>query len=310
MPVPFTLRQLEYFDAIASEGSLAAAAERCHVSASALALALDELESRLGVQLVIRRKGRGIEMAPAGARLLAPLRQLLAEADAFANEASQSAAALTGRLVVGCFPTLAPFFLPGVIDGFRRDHDRLVLEFVEATAPELHERVLQGRVDAAILYSVDVQSTLVFEPLRSYRPYVIVSWDHPLAERGVVELADLAGQPLIQLDVQPSRQNTEQMFAREGLTPTIRYTTTNYELARCLVGRGLGYSILVQRLASPITYDGHRVVELEIADPTHASTVGLARPRGAPETAKYSALKRMLSAGAEPRASAVPAAGM
>ena len=39
--LPFTLRQLEYFDAIASGGSLAAAAERCHVSASALALALD-----------------------------------------------------------------------------------------------------------------------------------------------------------------------------------------------------------------------------------------------------------------------------
>ena len=51
--IPFTIRQLEYFDATASEGSLAAAAQRCNVSASALALALDELESRLALQLFV-----------------------------------------------------------------------------------------------------------------------------------------------------------------------------------------------------------------------------------------------------------------
>lgn len=299
MALPFTLRQLEYFDAIVTEGSIASAAERCHVSASALALALDDLESRLGLQLVIRRKGKGVELAPAGARLLAHARQLIAGAEAFAGEASQSSAGLSGRFVVGCFPTLAPFFLPGVIDGFRRIHDQLALEFVEATAPELHERVLQGRIDTALLYSVDVAPTLTFEPIRSFRPYVIVAWDHPLAARGVVELEELVAQPLIQLDVQPSRQNTEQMFASAGLSPKIRYATTNYELARCLVGRGLGYSVLVQRLATSVTYDGHQVVSLEIAGAIASNTVGLARPSGAPASGKYRALRALLSVDVE-----------
>jgi len=295
MPLPFTLRQLEYFDAIATEGSIASASAKCHVSASALALALDDLEARLGLQLVIRRKGKGIELAPAGARLLAHARQLLAGAESFAGEASQSATGLSGRFVVGCFPTLAPFFLPSVIDGFRRNHDDLALEFVEATAPELHEQVLQGRIDTALLYSVDVAPTLAFEPLRDFRPYVIVATDHPFADRGVVALKELAAQPLIQLDMQPSRENTEQMFARAQLAPNVRYTTTNYELARCLVGRGLGYSVQVQRLSTSSTYDGHEVVALEIADEISSSTVGLARPNGSPISAKYSALRAMLS---------------
>ena len=59
--IPFTIRQLEYFNAIASEGSLAAAAQRCLVSASALALAVDELEQHLRLQLFVRRKGKGAE---------------------------------------------------------------------------------------------------------------------------------------------------------------------------------------------------------------------------------------------------------
>ena len=99
--------------------------------------------------------------------------------------------------------------------------------------------------------------------------------------------------------MQPSRQNTEQMFALAGLSPEIRYTTTNYELARCLVGRGLGYSVLVQRLATSITYDGHRVVPLEIAGAIASNTVGLARPSGAPASAKYRALRTMLTADAQ-----------
>ena len=85
------------------------------------------------------------------------------------------------------------------------------------------------------------------------------------------------------------------MFARAQLAPNVRYTTTNYELARCLVGRGLGYSVQVQRLSTSITYDGHEVVSLEIADEIASSTVGLARPNGAPTSAKYSALRAMLS---------------
>ncbi|MCX6503066.1 MAG: LysR substrate-binding domain-containing protein [Microbacterium sp.] len=307
MPLPFTLRQLEYFDAVASEGSLVAAAERCHVSPSALALAIDELESRLALQLVIRRKGKGIDLAPAGARLLAHARQLLAGAEAFAGEASQSASGLRGRFVIGCFPTLAPFFLPGVIDGFRRLHDQLAFEFVEAETPELHENLLQGRIDAALMYGVDVASTLSFEPLRTYRPYVIVAADHPLAGRGEVDLADLVAEPLIQLNMQPSRQNTEQMFARVGLTPTVRYTTTNYEFARCLVGRGLGYSILVQRLATPTTYDGHDLATVEISGTIPSNVVGLTRPSGSPLTAKYRALRDVLLAGETGGLPATPA---
>jgi DNA-binding transcriptional LysR family regulator len=303
--VSFTLRQLEYFDAIASEGSLTAAAERCHVSAAALALALTELERHLSLQLFVRRKGKGMTLAPAGARLLAHARQLLASAESLAGEASENATALTGRFAIGCFSTLAPFFLPGVMDGFRREHPDLELEFIaEATAPELHELLLQGRIDAALMYGVDVSGRLSFDPLHEYRPYVIVADGHPLAERGTVNLRDLGGEPLIQLDLQPSRENTEYLFASLGLEPDIRHTTTNYELARCLVGRGLGYSVLIQRPQSNLTYDGHSVAVLELSDDLPTAVVGLARPQGSPRTGKYSTLYDFLVAHDSPEVGA------
>lgn len=295
MTIPFTIRQLEYFDAIASEGSLAAAAARCHVSSAALALALTQLETRLGQQLFVRRKGKGVALAPAGARLLTQARRLLEDAAALSADATQDAATLTGSLAIGCFSTLAPFFLPAVMDGFRRDHPALTLELLaEATAPELQAGLLQGRLDAAVMYSVDVSRQLSFERLHDYRPYVIVSATHRLATAGSVRLKDLAADPLIQLDLQPSQQNTESIFRSLGLSPAIRHTTTNYELARCLVGRGLGYSVLIQRPESRLTYDGHEVAVVELDDPIPDTVVGLARPKGAPRTVKYQTLRDFL----------------
>jgi DNA-binding transcriptional LysR family regulator len=296
MPLPFTLRQLEYFDTIAGEGSLSAAAHRCRVSATALALALDELERNMQVQLVVRRKGKGVTLTPAGATLLRHAQQVLAGAEAFVDEAAQSTSGLKGRLLIGCFPTLTPFFLPAAMESFAREHPGLELQFAEAPTAELHEMLLGGQADAAVLYGVDVSKQVQFEPIREYRPYVIVSESHRLAGHASVRLADLEDEPLIQIDMRPSRQNTEHIFASLGMRPTIRYATTNYELARCLVGRGLGYSLLIQRPASRVTYDGHAVVSLELEDELAPTVVGLARPLGAPHTAKYLALRAFLIA--------------
>lgn len=296
MTLPFTLRQLEYFEAISSEGSLSAAAERCHVSATGLSLALDELERNMDVQLVIRRKGKGVELTTAGSMLLRHAQQLLAGAHDFADRAAQNATGLHGRFIIGCFPTLSPFFLPAAMENFGRDHAGLDLTFEEGSAPELLELLLKGQLDVAILYGVDVSGQVEFEPIREYPPYVIVAKSHRLAGKAKVRLADLLEEPLIQIDMRPSRQNTEYIFASLGYRPEIRYATPNYELARCLVGRGLGYSLLIQRPAASLTYDGHEVAVLELADRLAPTVVGLVRPRGSPRNAKYCTLLTFLQA--------------
>lgn len=288
--VPFTIRQLEYFDATASEGSLSAAARRCNVSASALALALDELEHHLALQLFVRRKAKGVTLTPAGSRLLSQARRILTGAESLAADASQVRSSLNGRFTIGCFPTLAAFFLPGIMQIFQRKHPELRLELIEAAAPELDELLLQGRIDVALMYSVDVSPQLAFDPVREYRPYVMVAKDHALASRAAIQLGELVSEPLIMLDVHPSGLNTEHIFESLNLRPRISHTTTNFELARCLIARGLGFGVAFQRPASTLTYDGNEVVMLELAERVEGTVVGLARPAGAPRTARHDAL--------------------
>lgn len=288
--IPFTLRQLEYFDATASEGSLAAAAQRCNVSASALALALDELEYHLSLQLFVRRKAKGVTLTPAGSRLLSHARRILSGAESLAADAWQVTSSLNGRFAIGCFATLAPFYLPGIMQVFQRRHSELELDLVEAAAPELGEQLLQGRIDVALMYSVDVSPQFTFDAVREYRPYVMVAKDHPLAQRSSIQLGELAADPLVLLDVHPSRLNTEHIFGSLNLSPLVGHTTTSFELVRCLVARGLGYAVAFQRPASTRTYDGNELAVLELDEKVAGTVVGLARPAGAPRTARIEAL--------------------
>ncbi len=294
MSVRFTLRQLEYFDAIASEGSLTAAADRCHVSASALALALDDLERHLGVQLVVRRKGRGVTLTPGGTRMLSMARQLLAGADGLAAEAMQASEGVAGRLAIGVFETLSPLWLPEILERFRQGHANIEIDFIEGTAATLHDHLLQGRIDVALMYQVDVSPQLAFEPVHAYRPHVIVAESHPMASRGSIRLSELIGEPFILLEVAPARHNTEHLFQSLDLKPNIAYRVQNYELARSLVGRALGYAVLFQRPAISQTYDGRRIAQLDLLDSVEPTVVGLTRPAGAPSTARYRALKTFL----------------
>src|SRR5690625_1237896 len=96
MNIPFTLRQLQYFQAAATTGSLAAAAEQMHVTPTALALALQEFEKRLGLTLMLRRKGRGIILTGEGQRILEKSQALLADAVHLLDEASDSRQDVSG----------------------------------------------------------------------------------------------------------------------------------------------------------------------------------------------------------------------
>jgi len=94
----YTLRQLEYFVAVAETGTVTAAAAKVHLSQSAMSTALADLERLLAVQLVLRHHARGITLTAAGSRLLVEARQLLRQADELQSLATHLGGEVTGRL--------------------------------------------------------------------------------------------------------------------------------------------------------------------------------------------------------------------
>ena len=85
----FTLRQLKYFVAAADAGSVTEAALNIPVAQSSVSAAIAQLESALGVQLLIRHHAQGISPTAEGQQFLVRARALLQDADELERFASE-----------------------------------------------------------------------------------------------------------------------------------------------------------------------------------------------------------------------------
>ena len=277
--IRYSLRQLEYFVAIAEAGSLSGAAEELRVSQSGLSQSLTDLERALGVQLAVRRKAHGVALTPTGTQVLRHARDLLRHGQDLAGIAS-GGDSLRGLLSLGCYVTLAPTTLPPLLEEFNQLHPDLRIDFAEGTQDVLQRRLLAGELDLAVLYDMEVQPEMEREVIDTARPHVLLAADHHLANDPTVSLADLATEPMVLLDAPPSSHNTLAIFDRLGIAPEVRYRPTTFELARALVGRGMGYALLVQRPANDRTYEGKKVVIKEISEPVGDFRILLVWPKG------------------------------
>lgn len=188
------LRALRYFVAIADAGSFTAAAAAVAVAQPALTRQLRELESDLGVQLLLRLP-RGVRLTPAGVTLYESAQRMLAEAarvrQLLANRQADSQAAV----VLGASPTLARVLLPGLFESCQRGVSGIQLRAREAFTPALLDWLERGMIDMAIVTNPDAGRPLSLFPLLG-EPFALVS--HPsLRIDPVVSIRQLAAVPLL-----------------------------------------------------------------------------------------------------------------
>lgn len=260
----YTLRQLECFVAVGEQGSISAAAQALLISPSAVTGALNELERIFGTQLTIRRKAHGVTLTPSGRYVISQARSLLSAATDLQSLAGSSGTELRGRLVIGCYSSLAPTLLTELLAEFGAEHPGVDVDFQAGTQQEIHRMLLSGELDVAVAYDLAVPAGLAKRKLTELVPMVVLAADHPLAGREHLALAELVPEPMILLDVNPSSENTQMMFSAAGLEPWIRFRPTDFEVTRSMVARGMGYAILVQRPAGDMSYEGRPLRVLPI----------------------------------------------
>lgn len=116
------------------------------------------------------------------------------------------------------------------------------------------------------MYDLELPPELPRAELDRRIPYVLLPADHPLAG-APLDLRELERVPMVLLDAPPSSNHALSVCAQADIRPTIGHRTKNYETARALVGRGLGWTVLVTRPRVQMTYEGRAVVATELKYP-------------------------------------------
>jgi DNA-binding transcriptional LysR family regulator len=269
-----SLRALQYFLEAARHKSVSAAARKLHISPASVSVAIADLETDLDVQLFVRQPAKGMKLTPAGEVIVAEAHSLLSHADEFQQRAGALGDSLAGELSVACITNLGPAYLSNLLAQFCSQHPSVSIKIYVGDQQEILSGLLGGQFELAVTFDLDIPKTFEWLNLASIPPQIVLPANHALAKARRISLKRLASEPLILMDLPHTRDYFMSLFHRLHISPNVRFSSTNFEMVRTLVGNGLGYSILnlVPNLST--TYDGTRVKYVPISDDVRPLQVG------------------------------------
>lgn len=243
---------MRYAVAIAETRNFTRAAAQCFITQSALSHQIKSLEHELGVVL-FARTSRRVELTAAGEAFVATARQCLETVERAASEAAAAAGEIRGRLAIGIIPTVVALDLPAVLQQFRELHPRVRVSLRVGASDELAAEVAAGALDMAVLGlpRTDRPRGVEYRELARQDLVAVLPSAHPLADRRVVALEDLAGAAFADFPGgTPGRAQSDQAFAAAGLERDVAFEVSSAELMLRLVGRGLAVALLPEPIAA------------------------------------------------------------
>jgi LysR family hydrogen peroxide-inducible transcriptional activator len=288
------LHQLRYFCAVAETGSFSRAAEQSHVSQPSLSQQIMKLEDELGARL-FDRLGRSVRLTELGKTFLPRARAVLRELEAARGDVVEQKDSISGSVIVGVIPTVAPYFLPPQLTSFSRKFPQATLTVVEEITPVLLERLRAGTIDVAILALPVRGHEFETFPLLTERLFAALPKKHKLAKRGSLSLRDLRAEPFLLLrDGHCFRDTAVAACDRARLHPQIIFESGQFSSLLSMVGAGMGVSIVPEMAVEKSA----RCRYVRIADSDAARTIGAVVLKGRSRTRVHHAF--LTNIGAEP----------
>lgn len=235
---------LEIVRAVDRYGSLTAAAEKLHLTQSALSHTVRKLEDQLSIA-IWHREGRSLRPTQAGNYLLAAANRLLPQLGQVEEALQQFARGERGTLRIGmechpCYQWLLKIVSPYL-----------------AAWPEVDVDVKQefqfGGIGALFSHDIDIlvtpdplfKSGLRFEPVFDYEQVLVVGRQHPLRQAKYVRPSQLVDETLITYPVSVDRLDVYTQFLNPaGISPKRHKSIETTDIMLQMVASGRGVAAL------------------------------------------------------------------
>ncbi|MEU6140143.1 LysR family transcriptional regulator [Streptomyces sp. NPDC047081] len=262
-------RQLQVLTEVARTGTYTAAAESLGYTQPAISYQMRMLERAVGTPLVTRR-GRGIQLTPAGHALARHADTVLAALRTAEEEVSALTAPGGGRIRLAAMQSSCVTLVPCALGALRRSHPELEVTVTQAECHVSNRLLLNGEVELAVLCDVDapplgeapeatgadsdslpelrpepesmgLDPRLRRIPLLTDRRCVLLPADHPAAAQATVSLAELAEERWV---LESGRTRFLAACRDAGFTPRVAATADDQLTLHHLVAHRIGLAVL------------------------------------------------------------------
>ena len=247
------LSALRVFLVAAEELNFSKAAQRLHMTQSAISQNIQSLERTYKVDLFVRH-GRTVELSEAGQTILPMVREVLLAARLLEDGIQDINNQIGGELLIGCSTSAGKYLLPTLLAEFQHDypavHPRVKIISRDSVADRLLNRTVPIGIASRRIEHRDIESVPLFDD----RIILIVHPSHPWASYGRAFPSDLLDQPFI------TREDTSGTCetVMEGLKPqnitienfNVVMELGNSEAIEMAVERNVGIAFVSEMVAA------------------------------------------------------------
>jgi DNA-binding transcriptional LysR family regulator len=249
--------RLHVFRHVAEMRSLTKASKTLHLSQPAVTKHIKLLEEELRVPLFVRSSS-GVVLTDAGRTFLQYVQAMEKSRAAVMEKLQAPVGLLTGRLRLGCSMTIASYFLPNVLVGFRRKHPSVTCDVVEGNTETIVGLLLDQRIELGLVEGPCRRREIQVRPFYEDEILWIAAPTDALAGMKTVPAKTLLERPIVSRELGSGTRRVVEMALRQQGIPLgrmrIEQELPSTEAIKRMVGAGVG-----------IGYASRLSVEQEIA---------------------------------------------
>ena len=271
------LRQLRSFCVAARLRSISKAAVELELGQPTVTSHIKKLEEEMGLQLFDRVR-RPIQLTPSGFALAEMATPLVDGIDRLGE--STSAAEGLNPVAVASTHDIISHALLGAVRSFLRSYPHTRLSIRSGLIHEVLQMVEQGEVDLALVPTPERSEQFDFVGIFADERVLITPRGHPLLDRPLTSLDEIAKWPLIlrRRESHTSRM-LEEEFQRKGLRYEVVVELDSMDMVKRYVALGMGVSVGPRLAIEPEDQDELGIVSLTGLLPMEQSGVVTLRGR-------------------------------
>jgi len=182
--------ELSYFEEVSRTLNVSRAAERLGIRQPSLSLAIQRLESKVGLPLLIRDKN-GVRLTRAGVKLVGQIRPLLEQWERLKSETIEDEEAVRGYYTLGCHSSVALYTLRFVLPELLQKHPGLEFKLFHDLSRNVAESIITSKVDFGIVVNPPRHPDLVIRKLFNdevtfFRSSKRTKWNDPVSGDAVL----------------------------------------------------------------------------------------------------------------------------
>ncbi|ENO82147.1 LysR family transcriptional regulator [Thauera sp. 28] len=228
----------------------------------AVTFQIKQLEEHFDTRLLDRGHGK-ISLTPAGELVLAYAERILGLSAELDSRVSELTDELAGQIKIGTSTTIAAYWLPHILEGFKRRYPRVLPRVVVGNSKLTEDAVAARDLDIGLIEIVTEQHAIERRSAARDELFVICSPDNPLAAFKSLRAKDLVGHPFIDRDPGNGiRQIADEFFEAAGIAGseiTLCAEIGSLATIKHLAAAGLGFAIASKRAIQRDLEDGRLV---------------------------------------------------